>query len=69
MGICACPLVLAGATHITPGREQRVPLASDAASTRGKDVCVCVGAGGVGKTTVSAALALGLAMRDARWWS
>jgi anion-transporting ArsA/GET3 family ATPase len=27
----------------------------------GKRVCVCVGAGGVGKTTVSAALALGLA--------
>ncbi|HXQ00339.1 MAG TPA: ArsA-related P-loop ATPase [Solirubrobacteraceae bacterium] len=30
---------------------------------KGKRVCVCVGAGGVGKTTVSAALALGLAMR------
>ncbi len=30
---------------------------------RGKRVCVCVGAGGVGKTTVSAALALGLAMQ------
>jgi anion-transporting ArsA/GET3 family ATPase len=29
----------------------------------GKRVCVCVGAGGVGKTTVSAALGLGLAMR------
>ncbi|MFZ1155971.1 MAG: ArsA-related P-loop ATPase [Solirubrobacteraceae bacterium] len=29
----------------------------------GKQVCVCVGAGGVGKTTVSAALALGLAAR------
>jgi anion-transporting ArsA/GET3 family ATPase len=29
----------------------------------GKHVCVCVGAGGVGKTTVSAALALGLAAR------
>jgi anion-transporting ArsA/GET3 family ATPase len=28
-----------------------------------KRVCVCVGAGGVGKTTVSAALALGLAAR------
>lgn len=28
----------------------------------GKRVCICVGAGGVGKTTVSAALALGLAM-------
>lgn len=31
-----------------------------------KRVCVCVGAGGVGKTTVSAALALGLAMRGRR---
>jgi anion-transporting ArsA/GET3 family ATPase len=30
---------------------------------KGKRVCVCVGAGGVGKTTVSAALGLGLAMR------
>lgn len=29
---------------------------------KGKQVCVCVGAGGVGKTTVSAALGLGLAM-------
>ncbi|HEY3970422.1 MAG TPA: ArsA-related P-loop ATPase [Solirubrobacteraceae bacterium] len=29
----------------------------------GKQVCVCVGAGGVGKTTISAALGLGLAMR------
>jgi anion-transporting ArsA/GET3 family ATPase len=33
---------------------------------QGKRVCVCVGAGGVGKTTVSAALALGLAMRGQR---
>ncbi len=31
-----------------------------------KRVCVCVGAGGVGKTTVSAALALGLAMGGRR---
>jgi anion-transporting ArsA/GET3 family ATPase len=30
---------------------------------RGKQVIICVGAGGVGKTTTSAALALGLAMR------
>src|SRR5882724_9414502 len=29
----------------------------------GKRVCICVGSGGVGKTTTSAALALGLAMR------
>ena len=33
---------------------------------QGKRVCVCVGAGGVGKTTVSAALALGLAARGNR---
>jgi anion-transporting ArsA/GET3 family ATPase len=33
------------------------------ARLRGKRVLVCVGAGGVGKTTTSAALALGLAMR------
>lgn len=33
---------------------------------KGKRVCVCVGAGGVGKTTVSAAIALGLAMRGRR---
>jgi anion-transporting ArsA/GET3 family ATPase len=31
-----------------------------------KRVCVCVGAGGVGKTTVSAALALGLAARGGK---
>jgi anion-transporting ArsA/GET3 family ATPase len=30
---------------------------------RGKHVCICVGAGGVGKTTTSAAIALGLASR------
>jgi anion-transporting ArsA/GET3 family ATPase len=33
---------------------------------KGKRVCVCVGAGGVGKTTVSAALALGLAARGGK---
>jgi anion-transporting ArsA/GET3 family ATPase len=33
---------------------------------RGKRVLVCVGAGGVGKTTTSAALALGLAMRGGK---
>jgi anion-transporting ArsA/GET3 family ATPase len=31
-----------------------------------KRVCICVGAGGVGKTTISAALALGLAARGQR---
>src|SRR5882724_5710590 len=30
---------------------------------KGKRVCICVGSGGVGKTTTSAALALGLAAR------
>src|SRR6476661_5558147 len=29
----------------------------------GKRVCICLGAGGVGKTTTSAAIALGLAAR------
>ena len=32
----------------------------------GKRVCVCGGAGGVGKTTTSAAVALGMAARGAR---
>ncbi|MEA2272631.1 MAG: hypothetical protein QOI98_1339 [Solirubrobacteraceae bacterium] len=32
----------------------------------GKRVCICVGSGGVGKTTTSAAVALGLAARGAR---
>ena len=32
----------------------------------GKNVCVCAGAGGVGKTTTSAAVALGMAARGAR---
>ena len=36
------------------------------ARLRGRRVLVCVGAGGVGKTTTSAALALGLAMRGQR---
>ncbi len=30
---------------------------------RGKDVCICAGSGGVGKTTVSAAIAAGMAAR------
>jgi anion-transporting ArsA/GET3 family ATPase len=33
---------------------------------RGKRVVICVGSGGVGKTTVSAAIALGLAIRGAK---
>ncbi len=49
----ACPYDPPGATTSHP-LEKRL---------KGKRVCVCVGAGGVGKTTISAALALGLAMR------
>jgi anion-transporting ArsA/GET3 family ATPase len=41
-----------------PPRQATLP-----ARVRGKRVLVCVGAGGVGKTTTSAALALGLALR------
>jgi anion-transporting ArsA/GET3 family ATPase len=33
---------------------------------QGKRVCICAGAGGVGKTTTSAAVALGMAARGAR---
>ena len=36
------------------------------ARLQGKRVVICVGAGGVGKTTTSAALALGLATRGAK---
>ncbi|MBV9471956.1 MAG: AAA family ATPase, partial [Solirubrobacterales bacterium] len=32
----------------------------------GKRVCICGGAGGVGKTTTSAAIALGMAARGAK---
>jgi len=33
---------------------------------RGKEICICAGSGGVGKTTTSAAIALGLARRGQR---
>src|SRR5947209_20239488 len=33
---------------------------------QGKRVCVCAGSGGVGKTTTSAAIALGMAARGAK---
>ena len=48
-----------------PAYDLRVPARHVPLEKRlkGKQVCVCVGAGGVGKTTVSAALALGLAAR------
>ena len=32
----------------------------------GKDVCICAGSGGVGKTTTSAAVAAGMAARGLR---
>jgi len=33
----------------------------------GKQLAICLGPGGVGKTTLSAALALASALRDDRW--
>jgi anion-transporting ArsA/GET3 family ATPase len=36
---------------------------SVAALLEGKDICICAGAGGVGKTTTSAAIAVGMAQR------
>ena len=36
---------------------------SVAAVLEGKDICICAGAGGVGKTTTSAAIAVGMARR------
>ena len=47
----------------TRARRTTRPLAQRLA---GKDVCVCAGPGGVGKTTTAAALALGLAQRGQR---
>ena len=47
-------------------REQRAAVVALSERLRGKRVCICVGAGGVGKTTTSAALALGLAQRGAK---
>src|ERR1700722_818608 len=52
-------VIRASALTIPAMARRHVPLHE---RLRGKQVCVCVGAGGVGKTTVSAALALGLAM-------
>lgn len=51
-----------------PAYDQRVPKRQATLYDRLRDkrVCVCVGAGGVGKTTISAALALGLAARGRR---
>ena len=39
---------------------------SVAALLEGKRICVCVGSGGVGKTTTSAAVALGMAAQGAK---
>jgi anion-transporting ArsA/GET3 family ATPase len=54
-------------TRTTTPATAREPTAAAGASLlerlKGKQVCVCVGAGGVGKTTTSAALAVGLAAR------
>jgi anion-transporting ArsA/GET3 family ATPase len=43
------------------GKQRRNGAVTD--RLKGKRVCICLGAGGVGKTTTSAALALGLAAR------
>jgi anion-transporting ArsA/GET3 family ATPase len=52
----------------TRSRITEVPKRSPhlAQRLKGKRVCVCLGAGGVGKTTTSAALAFGLATRGAK---
>jgi len=54
--------------HPSAGRKPAVPAASAPSGGLGehligKRVCICLGSGGVGKTTTSAALALGLAAR------
>jgi anion-transporting ArsA/GET3 family ATPase len=46
--------------------DPAVPREPLAERLRGKDVCVCAGPGGVGKTTAAAALGLGLAQRGQR---
>src|SRR5581483_6857376 len=50
----------------TPCRCARDPAMSIAELLAGKRVCVCCGSGGVGKTTTSAAVALGLATEGAK---
>jgi anion-transporting ArsA/GET3 family ATPase len=50
-------------TSARPGRPTSVLGGSVHDRLIGKRICVCLGAGGVGKTTTSAALALGLAAR------
>ncbi len=46
-----------------PGWRRAIRHRASPARLAGKRVCICLGAGGVGKTTTSAALALGLAAR------
>ena len=48
------------------GRSRRLGAVSVAELLEGKRVCVCGGSGGVGKTTTSAAIALGMAARGAK---
>jgi anion-transporting ArsA/GET3 family ATPase len=59
-----------GAKPKRDGRSRREDVSAGdgvlGARLRGKRVCICLGAGGVGKTTTSAALALGLAARGAK---
>src|SRR5947209_17740752 len=49
-----------------PMRHPRLSAVSVAELLEGKRVCVCGGSGGVGKTTTSAAIALGMAARGAK---
>ncbi len=55
-----------GSRHTRALGQLRLASMSIAELLEGKRVCVCGGAGGVGKTTVSAAIALGMAARGAR---
>jgi anion-transporting ArsA/GET3 family ATPase len=49
-----------------PGARASTKASPLAKRLRGKSVCICAGPGGVGKTTTSAALALGLACKGQR---
>src|SRR5437588_675430 len=50
----------------SPMAHPRLSRVSVAELLEGKRVCVCGGSGGVGKTTTSAAIALGMAARGAK---
>src|SRR5947208_9639742 len=61
------PLPGAAGTSEPPRTGVRtLPRVSIAELLEGKRVCVCGGSGGVGKTTISAAIALGMAARGAK---